>query len=178
MPENKRLFFAVNIPERIRREIFSRLSSKLPKEGLKIVPEQNIHFTLLFLGDFPEEALQELKEKAETAQLQKFELEVEEIGFFGTRVLWLGAGKGAEELTSLNNQLAQAFEIKDSGFQAHATIARNKKLHSEDFTKIAQELGKEKFFAEFAVDSFELMESILSPTGAEYSTVFSFKLND
>ncbi len=175
MLESKRLFFAVNIPEKAKKEIFSHYSKSLPSL-LKIVPEQNLHFTLLFLGNIPETALQEIRQKAEKVKQEKFTVQLGGIGEFENKVLWVGALSGREELSSLNLQLSESFESKQK-FQPHLTIARNHVLEKEEFKSLANKLQKNKVLIEFEVNSFELMESSLRADGAHYSQLVSFLLN-
>ena len=63
---NKRVFVAVNIPQEIRKEIVGIFSSKLPKDKMKVVEEENLHITLKFLGYFSPEAIEKLKDITKT----------------------------------------------------------------------------------------------------------------
>jgi len=174
---DKRLFFAINAPEEICLKIFSKISSKLPAGELKIVPEKNLHFTLLFIGKWPAEKMNEIIEKGKTIEGKEFEIELNGIGWFNDRILWIGVKAGENELKEMAMKLEKAVGAQEQKFSCHLTIARNKRLKQEKFAKLAEELGKIPFSEKFTAKSFELMESELSENGAEYKKVFSFELN-
>jgi len=175
--ETKRLFFAVNVPESISSEIFSKISSKLPSGELKIIPEKNLHFTLLFIGNWSSEKANEIIEKGKTAEGKEFEIELNGIGKFHDRILWIGVKEGENELKQIAVQLEKAVGLGEEKFSPHITIARNKRMKKEEFAKLAEGLSKIPFSQKFTAKSFELMESELLEKGAEYKKVFSFGLN-
>ncbi len=173
---SKRLFFAITVPERISAEIFSKISSKLPAGELKVVSEKNLHFTLLFIGNWPAEKINEIIEMGKMVEGKEFEIELNGIGWFHDRILWIGVKAGEIELKEIARQLEKAVGLQEQKFSAHLTIARNKKMKKEEFIKTAEEIAKIPFSEKFNVESFELMESELSEKGAEYKKVFSFNL--
>ena len=63
-----RSFFAISLPETWREEL-SRLQDRLKKirADVKWVRPESVHLTLKFLGDVPEETLEELGRSARTA---------------------------------------------------------------------------------------------------------------
>ena len=173
---NKRVFFAVNFPEETKKEINRKYWLKLGKKGIKRVMEKNLHITLLFLGHFPEEKIKEIKEKAEKIKKEKFSVKLEGIGSFKKRIIFLGIKKGSENIIELKKELCGKMEIPFEGFEAHATIARNKKMNAGEFTGLIKELQKIQFEKEIEIKSFELMESVNSFSGTEYKKLFSFNL--
>lgn len=143
---------------------------------IKPVKTQNLHFTILFLGEFEKhkaiKALNSLSVKA-------FKTKLSSIGFFPSskyiRIIWIGA-KPEQPFITINNQLTTALEIKaDKKFKPHLTIARVKKLSQT--TK--QRLLKFKERADnmisslpsFVVDRVVLFNSVLSAKGPDYNIV-------
>lgn len=175
--EKKRLFFAVNLPAEVKQFIAEELFPLLPEGSLKKVLPENLHVTLHFLGYFPEEGLKELQNKINSVELNCFEAELNCVGHFKGNVIWLGFGKGTDELILLNRKLQQALGTRDERFHAHVTIARNKSLKMEGIQKIVERAGKIMQPKKISVKSFELMESQLRKQGPKYETVFSQKLN-
>lgn len=175
----KRLFIAVNIPAQLRKEIFNLFSSKIPKnKGFKIVEESNLHFTLKFLGNFPEQKIPELIEKLKALQDEKpFSIAIQGIGCFKNRVLWLGVSKGIVELQKLNFKINSLLELQPETFQTHLTIARSKNASRVELKKVLEELNKEKQVFSFNAESIDLMHSELSPKGSSYSLVSSFQFS-
>jgi 2'-5' RNA ligase len=179
LSENPRLFFAVNFSEEIKKRIFSGLVSKIPKEGFGKVSEENLHITLVFLGYFPKEKIPELEKKAkELENFECFEAELNRIGHFKGRVLWIGTGKGTEEFNLLAKKLCEALEIKNEEFHAHITLARNKGAGKKEFEETMEELRKNNFYEKIKVKGFDLMESALSAKGPHYKKVFSVNFQD
>ena len=172
---SKRIFLAVNIPNEIRGEIFEKLGSKIPSGKCKIVRKENIHFTVLFLGHFADDAIEELREKLQEIEFGKFKIKISGVGHFKGRIIWLGTAHGAEELKKLNMLCREITGITDERFHAHATIARNKFLGREETDELLENLKIENFEAEFEAESLDLMESILKKEGAEYELISSVK---
>lgn len=175
---NKRLFFAVNFPEKVKNEIKEKYYGKLESPEIKKVKKENIHLTLLFLGYFPEEKIKEIKEKTGKIQKEKFVLGIKGIGSFNSRIIFLEIEKGKEKIKEIYSEICKAMEMPKEKFTAHATIARNKKMNSKEFGELVEELKKISFEKEFEVKSFELMESELHSSGPEYKTVYSFNLKN
>ena len=141
MTENARLFFAVNFSEELKEKIFNELVSEIPKEGFGKVSRENLHITLAFLGYFPEEKIPELQKKASALEsFESFEAEINCIGHFKGRVLWLGTGKGTEEFNLLSRKLCTALEMPCEDFHAHLTLARNKGAYKKEFDSAVERL--------------------------------------
>src|SRR3989338_2943006 len=139
---NKRVFVAVNIPQEIRKEIVGIFSSKLPKDKMKVVEEENLHITLKFLGYFSPEAIEKLKENLLKTTQKKFSVELKGIGHFNGRVLWVGVGKGSSELEKLSRELDELLELKNDSFHSHVTLARNNSLGRKQVSELAEELNR------------------------------------
>ncbi|MCD6433988.1 MAG: RNA 2',3'-cyclic phosphodiesterase [Candidatus Diapherotrites archaeon] len=176
--QNKRVFFAVNLPLELKKKILETFLEKLPEE-LNIVKAINLHITLYFLGYWPEEAIAEARDKLADFNFPRFEVKISKIGHFSSRVLWLGITKGSSELIALHSKLCKVLDLPfDNRFHPHITLARNRSLNYKRFREIVDELSKIKFEERFSVKSFELMESKLRSSGAEYKQLFSVKLVD
>ena len=150
----------------------------IPKEKWRVIRPENAHITMHFLGYIQEKAIMELKEKA--AQLENFgsfEAELAGIGRFKNRVLWLGVGSGAEEMSLLSKKLCSAIGLREEKFHPHVTLARNRGSRAEETDRLIESLREKAFREKISVDSLELMESILHRAGPEYKTVFSVRLN-
>lgn len=171
--ESKRLFFAVNLPPCVKKEIAQKILPLIPK-GWKKTPEENLHVTMHFLGHLPAEAVKDLQDETKALKgFEPFEAEINCAGHFGGNILWLGFGKGNEEFSRLNSKLQQAIGTQDPKFHAHITIARNKGADRKQAQAITEKTGKEINAMKIAVKSIELMESELGKSGPKYGTLFS-----
>ncbi|PIU21604.1 MAG: RNA 2',3'-cyclic phosphodiesterase [Candidatus Diapherotrites archaeon CG08_land_8_20_14_0_20_34_12] len=172
----KRIFIAVNLPDEIK-ESFQKLIEKLPKEKVKAVKKENLHITMKFLGDIPEEKLAEIYSKLQDLnKFVKFEVELSDIGFFKTRILWIGITKGKEMLENIAKEIENLLALNKEEFTSHITIARNKFLGSEEFKLLAGELKKIKISGKFTVKSIDVMESVLEKAGSNYKILKRIEL--
>ncbi|MFH1789144.1 MAG: RNA 2',3'-cyclic phosphodiesterase [Candidatus Altiarchaeota archaeon] len=180
-----RVFIAVPSPAEIRSKI-AAVGARLEACGkIKAVEEENIHFTLKFIGEVNPGNIDKIKDAlSQVSAESSFTLSVRGIGVFPKpsfpRVIWAGAKEGADELTRLHEKtdtlLAPLGFKPENRFHPHATIARVR--HLSDADKLAQILSenKDKEYGTYKVSSLNLMESRLSPTGPEYRLLHEIKL--
>ena len=167
-----RLFYAVFVPN----EVANRLAEA--QKGLvgrwKPVPPHQMHLTMLFLGDVPEERLGELEGIGRDVAMgvPAFTARVKGTGHFpeaGNPRVWFAKveGKGFEELAQgLKTALPDFADAKP--FKPHVTLARKKGP--------APRVAPVVFDLEFPVRKLALVESRLSPRGPSYEIVETFPL--
>ena len=176
MNDLRRVFIAVNLPEAVRQGL-EGLLAKIDAKKARPVERQNLHVTLKFLGYLPPQKVEETKEQLKAlAEFRKFDAELQGVGEFGGRVLWVGMTKGAEELRQLSAKLDEALGITDERFHPHVTLARNKELNAAEIRQLLDELGKVAGPWTFTVQSIDLMESRLSSKGPTYGLLFRQEL--
>ena len=97
------------------------------------------------------------------------------------RVLWVGAGQGTSELTSVAGQLENAvqaagFDPEKRAFAPHLTLGADQgSVLGPSGSAIARGFESRKV-ATSLVDAVVLMESHLSPQGARYAVLERFPL--
>ncbi len=154
-----RCFIAIDIPEGIKKEII-KIQNQLPAfSGKKIEPE-NLHLTLKFLGEINEKTLSEIRERLNQVKLSPFEAEIDSIGMFPYRIIWLSL-KNCEKLQrEIDDKLTGLFE-KEERFMSHLTIARIKEIkNKEEFSEELKRIKIQKM--KFNVNEFNLKKSILT----------------
>ncbi len=185
--DQKRLFVAIKIhPDKKFLQFYSELKKALQQEKIKWVEEENIHFTLKFLGETPEYQVEEIVDALQEARLgiMPFDLVIEKLGIFGSsynpRVIWLGI-RDEVQIFNLaenifNELMGVGFERDSQNFVPHLTIGRIKSLQDKD--RFQQILDKHKpgLVQTIRVEEFYLIESILDPTGPTYHTLETFNL--
>ena len=94
-----RLFCGIDLPEDVRERLERLLMHLRPAAHLKWVPVYNLHLTLKFIGEWPEEKLPQLENH--TALLPKrpaISLEVRGLGWYpnarNPRVFWAAVEGG------------------------------------------------------------------------------------
>jgi 2'-5' RNA ligase len=147
---------------------------------LKMVETSNIHITLRFLGGINAEMVDKVYAVMKNVKFSPFNVRLSGLGVFPTlnypRVVWAGITDGAQQLTSIFEQLEPqihelGFAPDPNGFTAHLTIARvrsgaNKQRLVDLVTKQAN-----YDFGIIRADCLRLKKSQLSPNGPAYSTL-------
>jgi 2'-5' RNA ligase len=168
-----RLFFALQLS----KEATARLLPVL--EGIGHASQ--LHFTLAFLGEQPESSLALVEEAAAAIHAPAFDLAIGGTGAFPSlqrpRVLWLGVTEGAEEISSLAEQLRSALRerglaLDDKPFRPHLTIARVK---DRGAAKALQRIPPGEL-ARMRANEICLMQSVLGKGGAKHTVLRGFPL--
>jgi len=163
---------AINIPTELKEKIAKTFLSKLNIKGLKPVQKENLHLTMKFLGNLPEDALEDFADNLlALAKKKKFEIELQGIGDFKKRVIWIGVTKGSKELAEIGSRINSLLELHGKKFSAHLTLARNKFLEHEKANALLNELKKIGFKEKFLAESLDIMESQMTPSGPKYSVL-------
>ncbi len=188
-----RVFIAINIDEEIRRglaDLQAELQSKvdIKKSEVKWVNPKNIHLTLKFLGEIKDKDIVEVCNitKDAAGRHKAFELDVESVGFFGgknARVLWIGTGKGSENLLELQKDLEQQLDstgwpVEKRQFSGHLTLCRirNSKAGFE-LAQITERYKDFKLGSIFA-ESVTVYHSQLTPGGPAYTVLGNYKMRE
>lgn len=185
-----RLFLAIEIPSIIKEKIAAlaqEIGPALPKANVKWVNENNLHITLVFLGETPQERLKALAGATREAlrEAPVFKATLSGLGAFpkekAARVLWIGLAEGARQINSLSEKLrrtlhAAAFLFDDKESHAHVTIAR---FH-EPLINHAALLGfmrrPDPALGIWSVQEITLLQSTLTPQGPLYGSIEKFPL--
>ncbi|HDD57625.1 MAG TPA: RNA 2',3'-cyclic phosphodiesterase [Thermoplasmatales archaeon] len=153
---------------------------------LKIVEPENIHLTLKFLGNTGEEMLSEIEEimKEAVKDISPFTMNVENVGVFPSesyiKIIWIGT-ENKRELISIADRLNEmlqslGYKREKREFSPHITVARVKRTIDKKILLSLLKEYKGKHFGELKVDSIKLKKSVLTPSGAIYSTLKEVKL--
>lgn len=134
-----RTFIALDVDRAIRQRLLALQETLVPTAaGVKWVEPNNIHVTLLFLGEvFDREVPAVCQAVAETcADFSPFPLAIERLGGFPDarrpRILWAGLGEGTEEVCDLHDALEKpllelgCYRREDRKYTPHLTIGRMK----------------------------------------------------
>lgn len=181
---------AINIPREsianLEREL-SLIRSVLGEKGIRWTKPENIHFTLAFLGETPDEKLKIINYKLQmiAKEFKPFDIKLKGMGIFPhlsrPRILWIdGESRELQKLgeTFQKELKKDGFRIDDhKPFQAHLTIGRIKFADQNFKEKLSEIIDqyKEKQFGQFDAKSIEIMESKLEPEGPKYKVISSHK---
>ena len=176
-----RLFIAVNFPETLRQGLW-RATEPLRRTDLPIrwVALEALHLTLKFLGEVVAEREAELVAGMERAArgAKPFALHLGGFGVFPSmsrpRGVWAGCDAPAP-LELLQHGVERemeplGFPLEGRTFQPHLTLGRaERRARPGDFAKLASRLDALIFEGDAMIDSLDLMESRLAPSGAHYT---------
>ncbi len=147
--------------------------------GFRWVPPENLHLTLRFIGNGPEEVAAEVERSLAQVTFVPFKLALSRLGVFGrgprARVVWIGIGEGEEELRALAARVDSACQAaglpaEERPYSPHLTLARAAGGRPAPLPELppAPELPA------WRVTSFGLYQSRLAPAGAVYSVVRAY----
>ncbi len=188
-----RAFIAVKIPEEIKQNLLEeidRLRALIHCGSVRWVRPEGIHLTLKFLGEISNGTLGEVRQTLER-EVEKHPYSLLRVGGFGCfpnrrrpRVLWIGIsednGALAQVQTSINEELVPlGFEKEGRPFHPHLTLGRVKRnVSKSELTQLQDAVNEFDVgqVGQFEVREIHLIESILKPTGAEYSTLGEYTL--
>lgn len=166
-----RSFVAVEITDDGIIEMIKKIQRELAG-GTRFVDPYKMHFTLQFLGEVGEQAIDDVRKALGSVRFKPFSVSLAGVGAFPSRrsprVVWVGVDEGATELTELageiNRALAPLGLRPDKPFKAHVTILRKARGISEKL----EELSGARFGVQ-EVARFKLKKSVLTPDGPIYS---------
>lgn len=181
-----RLFIALEVPDPPRRDVRRRMDGvrdRLPRA--RWVDPDNIHLTLLFLGETAEGDVPALAAGLRQAFARCPPLEMRLVGG-GTfppgrpgRVAWVGV-EAPEELMTLQADVTRAavealgFEPEERPYHPHVTLARCPSPWRRDAVEKFTNAFTGPIGQPFVADHGILLESRLSPKGARYQPVEVF----
>ncbi|MBO0888007.1 RNA 2',3'-cyclic phosphodiesterase [Candidatus Bathyarchaeota archaeon] len=178
-----RSFVSIDLEDnQILSQVESLLSSLTALGGdFKPVERENIHLTFKFLGNITPAKLAEVKSALSQVKFEPFQLEIRGTGAFPNlkrmNVVWVGIGEGWTEAQAIFEQTERllhevGFSRETRPFSPHITIARVRSGRKRD--EIAAFLGHlaDRSFGAIAVERLKLKQSVLSPSGPKYSTLF------
>jgi 2'-5' RNA ligase len=179
-----RTFIGVDVGKAIRGRIVA-LQENLARAGsdVKWVEPDNLHVTLLFLGEVDEREITAVCRAiaAAAAKQPPFTMSVEKAGCFPTprrpRVIWVGVGEGSEALGALHAALEPplmelgCYRREERRYTPHITMGRVKTDRSSETLPAA--LTKQESWIGGAIEVKEVlvMSSELTSKGPVYAVL-------
>jgi 2'-5' RNA ligase len=184
-----RTFIAVPLDKPVRDRIIA-LQESLARTGtdVKWTEPENLHVTLLFLGEVDDRAVIDVcRRVAEVCQRHApFTLDVETAGCFPNprrpRVLWVGVGAGTQEVCALHDGLEPpllelgCYRREERQYTPHITLGRVKSERPTDKLALALARHADWKGGTVAVRELHVMSSQLTPKGPVYTVMSRAKL--
>jgi 2'-5' RNA ligase len=185
-----RTFIAVGVDKAVRDKALA-LQQALARSGAEVkwVEPENMHVTLLFLGEVDERDLPDVCRVVADAAARHapFPMAVGGAGAFPNarrpRTLWVGVGEGARELAALHDDLEGplldlgCYRREERQYTPHLTLGRVKGDHPGG-DQLAAALAKHAAWqcGEVPVREVLVMSSELHPEGPVYTVMSRAKL--
>lgn len=169
-----RLFYAIFPPREVQAALGEAQEKVRGFKGWKLSQRHQLHITLLFLGEQPEDRLPEFRRvgQAVAAQVPAFEVELGGTGYFpatGSPRVWFikATGEGLEPLAKGLQQALSDVKTREQ-FHPHLTLARKKGP--------APRIGPMIMNLQFKAKAVCLVESVLEHSGSQYRVLEQFSL--
>ena len=152
---------------------------------IKLVERENLHFTVKFLGEIPESAVEEVDGRMHGLALRRLEVSVRGLGAFPDlrrpRVVWAGvAAQDLPSVTSCGQQVIDALEgigeSDDRGFHPHITLGRVRSPRNVEALSSAIRENSAKEFGRSTISALKLKSSGPTPSGPIYRDVREYAL--
>ena len=183
-----RLFIAIPLPPDLAARALEILPSSLP--ALRRVKAENLHLTLAFLGQTPDDRLSDVTGAAReaAAPVSPFTLMFDRAGQFPERgrprVVWLGIAEGVPSVLELGAGVyaglrARGLRFDDRPLAPHLTLAR---VAEDASAADAKTIGAALVSLPVGSLGFEVIEiavvqSVLSPKGPRYTSLTTAPLS-
>lgn len=175
-----RLFVGLEIPKELRQRM-AMLAA--PIDGARWVAEENLHITVRFIGEVPEDVAEDVASALDGVKAPAFPVSIAGAGHFESRrrvrTLWLDIERN-DALQALHERIDSAIvrsglEPEGRRYKPHVTLAR---LNEARPATVRDWLAANAMFraVPFQVDRFILFSSHLGRNGAIYTPEVEFPL--
>ena len=175
--DKARVFLALWPDARVRAGLHQAAVDGARRFGGRAMQAQTLHLTLAFIGDVALEQVPVLQAAGAGVRNGAFSLALDRLGFWGhNRILWAGSRRDEPGLTALAHDLAARLQAvgyssgirTGQAFAPHVTLVRK-------VTEARPRLWDLPVL-EWACDSFVLVRSRLSSSGASYEILEEWSL--
>lgn len=183
-----RLFIALELSKNQKKEV-GDFQEKVKKHlhNVRWVKPVNIHLTLKFLGESPEDRVEAVKEAIGDAceGFRPFSTRYGNSGVFPSeqkaRVLWIGVEEGKESLCRLAGNVEEkmaglGYKKEKRSFHPHLTIGRLRSVPPINSIKSFLAEGKSFVSSDAVINKVVLFESNLTRSGAIYRPLYEREL--
>ncbi len=187
MPESKqepgrfRAFLAIDIPSGVKDRI-SAITGELDDSFVRPVSRDNLHVTLLFLGDIDSDMSNRVMRMMDTVDDASFDVSLAGMGSFPEdfpNVIFVNVTKGADRMSRIYDTLCEGassigIRIENRRFTPHITIGRVKRHNSNIRMRLLDFIDEHSLedFGGFRCNNIALKKSVLTENGPIYEDIY------
>jgi 2'-5' RNA ligase len=170
-----RLFACLKVPDGALPAIEEASKPLAGALGVRMLPPENWHITLKFIGEVGSaEQVGRIEEALSCVKFSPFEVLLAGAGAFPDvhrpRAIWIGGkSPGCVDLATKVAEALSFLGLPHERFAIHLTVARAPKTVADIEDFLAQ--NRERSVCSFVADRFQLMKSRLTPSGAFYEVI-------
>ena len=179
-----RLFVALEIPSTVRENLAGFLKPlRALSQQARWVRVENLHVTLKFIGEAPSAQLDAIRAALATVRSDReVRIDFRGLDFFPdekhARVFWAGLD-ASPNLKTLALDIDHAMQLlgipqEKRPFSPHLTLARFQPPGLPEKVRAVMQENAGRDFGSLRASQFQLIESKLKASGAEYTTLESF----
>ena len=180
-----RLFVAIELDHAVKRVMLKTIDRLAEfRKTVRWVRESQMHLTMKFLGDVPDEQVSEVSDACArvASACESFEMVVDRCGCFpaggGVRVIWCGSQSESPAIVACAGRLDAAcgdlgFEPESRPFSAHMTVGRVREDRTNGRLRDAVQ-RLQPGSATQSVKEMTLFQSTLSPQGPTHTALGRF----
>jgi len=174
MNKTLRLFFALWPNGGVRQQL-DKIAAEYRPEKSRAIPVANLHATLIFLGQQPQESLTAIIDAAAYVHGQPFSIALQQLQVWRRpQVLCLCPEQIPDELIAVHRELRQALldigvSMDDRSYRPHVTLAR----------KVRRSIRPDGLPSPmyWSVNGFSLIESVSLEHGVQYRELASWSFD-
>lgn len=180
-----RLFAGLDLADDVKANLGKLIDRLRPAARIKWIPVDNLHLTTKFIGEWPEERLDEMKSAlASVRGIGPFPIAIRGLGWFPNphrpRVFWAAvrAPERLVQLAAATEEAAFALDVakETRPYSPHLTLARIPDGGNlAELRRRVAELPDDSF-GEFTVAEFHLYQSHTGPNGSVYTKLATYAL--
>jgi 2'-5' RNA ligase len=179
----KRLFVAIDLPESTR-QLLAALDPHI--HGVRWTDPKQMHLTLGFYGDVPDNIDLALRERLAAIEFGAFFLPIVGVGTFSAKgapkIIWIGVGKAHPHLFQIHKRVQEAalaarLEPELRPWHPHITIARCQDVSAQSLRKFLQ-ANADLDAGMTHVEAFHLYSIKLTPAGPIHTREVSVHCRD
>src|SRR2546430_11993030 len=168
---SKLLFVAIDLPDSAR-QLLANLDPHI--RGVRWSDPAQMHLTLGFFDDVPDDVDSALREKLGAIEFGAFFLPIVGVGTFSAngvpKIIWIGVGKAHPHLFQIHKRvqeaaLAAGLEPELRPWHPHITLARCRDVSAQSVKNFLRD-NAELDTGMIRVEAFQLYSSKLTPAGS------------